>query len=415
MFADKRRRDLTQSRARCARPRAGSTLLIALLALVVLMGCTAMAIDVGAVHCRASRMQNTCDAAALAGAAALPVAVTAKDAAAFMYQANRTGATTGVSGSNGTYNIGGDSVTVTTPFSDAYTTSMSWPSQDLVQVSATAPFPLTFARLVGLDTINVTRRAVALRCGAGQGEYGLGEGVIFALDQGYDINCNTFKIKGSVISNNDIDVVLNNVWVSGKWRARNNCYITANGLKGAFALEYGNMYRIICNQSDIRSITRVPPIALTPPITYNPANYATDFEIDHSFGGDLSISGSTVITAPGTYYIAGNLNINANNTHLRNSTFIVGGSVNINTNNLTLGYHEKYMSFFLLGSGTIKIDQNNVTVNGNLYAPNGYINCRSNNVHKGWWVARRITINCNNFELDGLPGQAGGYSVSLVE
>ena len=68
------------------------------------------------------------------------------------------------------------------------------------------------------------------------------------------------------------------------------------------------------------------------------------------------------------------------------------------------------------GTGTINISTNNVTVNGDLYAPNGYISCSSNNVHQGYWVARKISVSCNNFELDGIPGRAsGGTAVSLVE
>ena len=54
-------------------------------------------------------------------------------------------------------------------------------------------------------------------------------------------------------------------------------------------------------------------------------------------------------------------------------------------------------------------------MNGDLYAPNGYISCSSNNIHKGWWVARRISISCNNFELDGIPGRGGAQALMLVE
>lgn len=394
--------------------RGGGVLIIAVFALAALLGCAALTVDVGRVGVEQLRLQGFCDAAALAGGAALPVVAGAKDAAAAYYQVNRTGSTTPVTG-GGTYSIGGDTVVVTTPYSDAYTTAQGWDADDLVKVTATHPFPMTFARALGTETVNVVRSAVALRAGSGQGNWGTGQACLFALDQGFSLACNTFKVAGSVAANSDIDINLNTVWIGNTLHAKNACNLTGLQIRGGFRLEYGQTYKITCNNADIRQIVKTPQVDLTPPLTWNPANYATDFDIDRYFNGDLNIIDSKVITEPGTYYVSGNLNINANNTFTNNSTFIVGGSVNINTNNLTLGYHENFTSFYLLGGGTINLNQNNVTVNGNLYAPNGYIYCGSNNVHKGWWVARKITVNCNNFELDGLPGNSGGDSLALVE
>ena len=53
-------------------PERGQTLLIFVLALTVLLGFTAMAIDVGLFYEDRRHMQNTADAAALAGVAELP-------------------------------------------------------------------------------------------------------------------------------------------------------------------------------------------------------------------------------------------------------------------------------------------------------------------------------------------------------
>lgn len=362
-----------------------------------------------------SRLQAYCDAAALAGGACLPDVAASHDAAAAMYQKNLTGSDSQPMGNGGNYNIAGDSITVTTPYSDDFTTAANMAPEDLLKVTATSPFPLTLARALGLSSVDVTQSAVALRCGYNRGIWGAGEGCLFAKDLGFDLTCNGFKVKGSVISNGDININLNTIWIGNTLHAKRTCTIAGLQIRGGFNLEYGRSYRVTSNNADIAAITKVPEVDLEPPVNLNPANFATDFDIHQTFYGDLSINGSTVITEPGTYYVTGNLNINANNTHLNNTTFIVGGSVNINTNNLTLGYHEKYMSFYLLGSGTVKLSQNNVTVNGDVYAPNGYIVNSSNNVHKGAWIARKITINCNNFELDGLPGRSGGNSLALVE
>ncbi|MHB8995975.1 MAG: pilus assembly protein TadG-related protein [Armatimonadota bacterium] len=395
--------------------RAGSVLLISLAGLLALLGCAALTIDVGAVMVERSRLQAYCDAAALAGGAQLPNRPAANDAAASMYQKNLTGSDIQPIGNGGTYSVNGDSVTVTTPYSDAFTTAANMDPNDLLKVTATSPFPLTLSRALGLGAVDVTQSAVALRCGFNRGMWGAGEGCLFAKDLGFDLACNGFNVNGSVISNGDIDINLNTVWIGNTLHAKRTCSIAGLQIRGGFNLEYGRTYRVTSNNADIAAITRVPEVDLLPPVNFDPANFATDFDIHQTFNGDLSITGSTVITEPGTYYVTGNLNINANNTHLNNTTFIVGGSVHINTNNLTLGYHEKYMSFYLLGGGTIDINQNNVTVNGDLYAPNGYIVNNSNNVHKGAWIARKITVNCNNFGLDGLPGRSGGNNLALVE
>ena len=55
-----------------SRREGGQTLLIFVLALTVLLGMTAMAIDVGLLFEDRRHMQNTADAAALAGVAELP-------------------------------------------------------------------------------------------------------------------------------------------------------------------------------------------------------------------------------------------------------------------------------------------------------------------------------------------------------
>lgn len=379
------------------------------------MGCAALTLDVGGVMIERSRLQSYCDAAALAAGAQLPTAPAAGNAAAAIYLKNLTGTDGQPTSNNNTYNVAGDTITVTTPYSDAFTTASAMDPKDLVKVTAVSPFPLTFSRVLGLDAVNVTQSAVALRCGYNRGIWGAGQGCLFAKDLGFDLTCNTFNVQGSVISNSDININLNTIYIANTLHAKSACYLAGNQIRGHFNLEYGRSYRVTSNNADIAAISRVPETDLVPPINFNPATFATDFDIHQTFYGDLSINGSTVITAPGTYYVTGNLNINANNTYLNNTTFIVGGSVHINTNNLTLGYHEKYMSFYLLGGGTVYLNQNNVTVNGDVYAPNGYIVNNSNNVHKGAWVARKITVNCNNFELDGLPGRSGGNSLALVE
>jgi hypothetical protein len=415
--------------------RRGSVTLLICFGLVAILGLLALTIDVGRMTTSKSTSQNACDAAALAGAGKLPPAgQTAMDQAALLYLANRTGGTAQPTGTNlcpitytiadGTtissiprsYSVGGDTVTVTNPYQDAFTIAKLWSPYDLLEVRVSRTLQLPFGAAIGVPTAQIVSRAVAWRY-AMNGEYwNGGQGCLFALDQGYALSCNTFKVKGSVFSNSDINISMNNYWVGNTCHAKNNLNISGNHLKGHFDLEYGNSYSISSNDKDIGSITKVPQVDVTPPINYDPTKYAQDFHIDTYYNSSLAISASGVTWPAGTYYVKNDLNISANNVDLRNCTFIVGGTVNISTNNLQLSPHENYMCFYVLGSGAINLSQNNISVYGDLYAPNGYINCSSNNIHYGWWVARRIAISCNNFELDGIPGRTSGQNIlKLVE
>ena len=396
--------------------RSGSTIVMAAISVVATLGCAALTIDVGQVSMTKSRLQSSCDASALAGSASLPCGQLAQNDAALWYLANKSGETTRPSGSGTTtktYTIGDDTVAVTTPYSDSYTTLQGWDPTRLIEVQATHTVPYTFAAALGLPSGQVVRRSVAYSEGGGTSGWPGGDGVIFAKDQGFALTCNNFTVRGSVYANSAINITVNNVWVGRTMHAETSCDITANKTQGHFTLEYGTTYKVD-KHSDIAAYNKIPQVDVTPPITYDPAKYATDFHITTSYGGDLNINQSNVVWPAGTYYVPGNLTISGNNADLSDCTFIVGGSVNVNTNNLQLGCHENNMCFFLLGSGTINLTQNNISVVGDIYAPNGYISNCSNNIHYGWWVARRISAVCNNFELDGLPGRTGGSQVLRV-
>lgn len=412
---------LHQGRAFCKRitcrsQRSGAVLVIVVVALICLLACAALTIDIGMIMMQRSRLQGYCDAAALAGAAALPDTTAAQSAAAMYYQRNFAQSDTAPSGQSGTYTVGRSTLVVTTPYSSSYTNSMSWSPANLLKVQAVETVPLTFARAVGINSSNVAASAVALSSGLSGQDWGTGEGCLFATDQGFALSCNNFNVAGSVFSNSSISVNLNNVTIGNTLHAKTSVAMSGNNLNGNFRLEYGTNCNLSYNHAYVSEYVKTPQVDVTPPINYDPAKFESDFHINYRRTGDWNIDQRNYTASPGTYYVPGNLTIGANNTNLSDCTFIVGGSVTITTNNLQLGYHENYMCFYLLGGGSININTNNVSVNGDLYAPNGYINCSSNNIHRGWWVARRISVSCNNFELDGIPGRSsGGRELKLVE
>lgn len=76
------------SQTRGTRPESGQTLLIAILAMTVLLGFTALAIDVGMLYEDRRHFQNSADAMALAGVAELPVNPASATAKAQEWAAN---------------------------------------------------------------------------------------------------------------------------------------------------------------------------------------------------------------------------------------------------------------------------------------------------------------------------------------
>ncbi len=414
------------------RLRGGSILPIVCLSLVALLGAMALSIDLGHLSQIKANMQNATDAAALAAAGNMTTAQTAQDAAALWYLANRNQSTTQPSGSgttSRTYTIVGDTVVVTTPYSDSYTTTQGWAAANLVEVRATRTAPLYFAPAVGVPSATVVSRSVAYASTNLGGAWGNGEGCLFATDLGYSLNCSTFVVKGSVYSNSSISMNLSSATIGDTLHAETSVSLNGSTFNGGFKLEYGTTYSVNCSSKNIASYTKVPQTAMTPPITFTPANYASDFNVDYVHTSSWSISGNSFTPAPGTYYVNGDMSINTSTANLTGCTFIVTGSFSCNASNTTLSPDPNglkntstsygstnYMCVYLLGSGGININTSSVTVDGDLYAPGGSISTNASKVNEGWWVARKISVNCSSFELDGVPGRSsGGTTYKLVE
>ena len=410
--------------------RNGSVMPLICFALVAILGLMALTIDVGRMTAAKSATQNYCDASALAGAGALSTSATAAmDQAALWYLANRTGGTTQPTGTGTnprTYTVGGDALTIKSPYSDTFTTSKGWSAANLIEVRVSRTLQLPFGAAVGVPTATVVSRAVALSTPGSGGQWGVGEGCLFATDQGYALNCSNFTVKGSVYTNSDISMNLSSAWIGDTLHAKNSVTLSGSTFNGHFNLEYGTTYTVNCSSKDIAQYKKLPQVDVTPPITYVPANYNSDFNVDFVHSSGWTVTGNAFTPTPGTYYINGDFNIYSSSANLTGCTFIVNGSFNCSTSNVVFSPDAgglkaggtNYMCIYSTATGgAININVSSATVNGDLYAPKGTISCNASNVHKGWWVARKISVNCSSFELDGIPGRgAGGAAVlKLVE
>ncbi len=122
----------------------GQTLILLVLAISVMLGFAAMAIDVGLIFAGRRDQQNAADSAALAGASALP----ADPSAAIARARDWSGRNGFVAGAENA------SVTVTTPYKGD-------PSK--IEVVIKQPVRAAFARIFGKTEFVVTSRAVATR------------------------------------------------------------------------------------------------------------------------------------------------------------------------------------------------------------------------------------------------------------
>ena len=118
----------------------GQAMILTLVFMTVILGMAAAVVDVGAWYRTHRQMQNNADAAALAGATALPESTGQASSLAVTY-ANRNGG--GVTSSDVTF-------------------SSKEVGNDQIQVTARKQVPGVFAKLFGLDSVNVRAHATAL-------------------------------------------------------------------------------------------------------------------------------------------------------------------------------------------------------------------------------------------------------------
>jgi Flp pilus assembly protein TadG len=152
----------------------GNALVIMAVGFSVFLLLAGTVVDFGTRFLARQQLQKGCDAAALGGAQELNNAGNAKQKAAYLYAMNistNPPAQTPTTGSGGTvdtdyYWIGSDLVSITTPYTKSNSTV---DASYLINVKAKRHVGLYFARMVGIDSIDVTASATAKRTTQVQG------------------------------------------------------------------------------------------------------------------------------------------------------------------------------------------------------------------------------------------------------
>jgi len=148
-----------------ARSRKGNIAVLGVFALVVCVGCAALAIDIGFMALNANRLQRSCDSAALAAASKLKFErknfnINSSKDASGNYSYNTTGTVTvtdasKVSAATEAVFIAGQNGTTIA------SANVTYPSTYRVRVEATEANSMYFARIFGIGSACITRHATA--------------------------------------------------------------------------------------------------------------------------------------------------------------------------------------------------------------------------------------------------------------
>ena len=365
----------------------GQSVILVALALVVLCGFAALGVDIGVQSTNQGQLQNAADAAALAGAAELPSASTAKTKAAQYAQTN--GVDTG-------------NTVATTPYKG---------NANRIEVVCKETVQFSFARIFGLKSTQITARAVAEKTGLTGGPFG------YALFSGGTSNAlelytSSLYIGGSAHSNNSFTM-------NGSTQT-----VTGNAESVTKYTSYGSSVTIggICQAASfaIGDNLSIPNRLATPASIITMPDFSADAQAEASksgitYTGNQTFTGSS-INVDNSIYVDGSLNVSGSSFKgqgilLAKNDIQFNGSMMASASSSSVCIYSK--------TGNIQISGSSIEVDGILYAPNGVVTISGSSITvKGRIIAKEVHLYGSDIkvisgsnDLSCLPG--GG--VTLVE
>jgi hypothetical protein len=297
------------------------------------------------------------------------------------------------------------------PASNTTATSPYNGNANRIEVVCSETVEYTFARIIGLTSIDVSARAVAERTGMGTGPFG------YAVFSGGDnlllgMYSSSLNITGSVHSNYSLMITGSSQTISGNAEAVNalSCYvstITIGGLaQGASIDIQGSSVNVPNRLTSPAAFVAMPDFSAEVKALSDAAGtsskgnktfWGTNLSVDSPIyvDGKVEVAGST-FTGQGTICATGDINMS-------------GSMLKATSDTAVCLYSTK---------GNISLSTSGLTINGTLYAPNGKIGIYASNITiYGRVIAKEIIITGSNVniiagssDLNFLP--AG--SISLV-
>jgi len=316
----------------------GQVLVLMALFLTVLLGFAALTIDIGMVYVTKAKLQNTADAAALAGAQDLPNTSTAKSTA--IYYAGQNG-------------VQASETTPTAPYNGDSTK---------IEVVCTKTVSYTFARVLGFTQSDVSERAVAQMTTGGGDAFGY---AVFAGEGVASFNGSKHVFDGGVYGRDGVSLGNGAQILHGD-------AVSSNGTCDSFT-------------GPGKSITNNPVIPM-PDLSGLIKSKGIIVNSQAEF--DAAVNGKSV---NGPIYVNGNLTINGRIKG--NGIVYANGTITFNGNNI-LQTSEDSICFYA-EKGDMTFNGGSGIVVGILYAPNGTIriNGGPNSTTYGRMIAKSVDVN----------------------
>jgi Flp pilus assembly protein TadG len=372
------------------------------------MAIAALVFDAGFAWGLKRHLQASADAAALAAAQDLPDP-TAATAMAHSYSASSGGKN---------HRSALPSVTTQVQLLDSNTR---------VRVTQTAASPTWFARLMGLNKVDVSAFAVAQMVQQPAADNWLVYGRRTDCGDVVKINGNDINIEGGVRSNGAIDINGKDIEItnaSGHGEPPKACAPKVSGSGTDVDVEEDAtvhpwpLYYSFPGDGDG---------AFGDPKTPFPANYCTFKAKKFEFSGNDSI-------ADGVYCAEEEFKISGNSKTARIT--VLAPLIQIGGNGHNLRYYDETRKLLLFSTGTkappatdtppclgskyeMQVNGGSMTIDGILFNPCGLVHVNGNNGSflKGYLVGQSVHLNGNDFNLEGIGGGSTGAekTISLIE
>ncbi len=348
------------------RRQSGQTIAIFVLSLTGLIGMCALTIDVGSWYLANRRLQDATDEAALAGATLLPGSMTAAEQLAVTQGRKNYAA--------GTY------VAVSSYKGDP----------NKLAIIGSAPAPLFFAKIFGINSIRLHARAAAVANPPTTAS------AVFAGDttcgQGHEllIRVNTFNSTGTVQSEGSIDAQWSGSHGQITYGGPNNCAPvggTAGGLVD-------------------RTLYPWPDPHVTGEYCPTPVPASGNITITNGQSGVVCTTGTITVPTGVTARVTMVANRIIISDHNINLTPFQGSVLAFATGNQTSP-----------GTGAIDVNGNNMTLTGTMYAPTGRIIINGNTgvTANAMLEGLQVELDGNSWTLNGTGNSSPGTYPTMIE
>lgn len=327
----------------------GSSMILFSVAMVLIMGLTALVIDVGNVALQKQKFQNAIDAATLAAAQELPDRAGAIRVAKQYVELN-----------------GFDESDISIDFSNDDST---------ISITANKKIDFFFARIFGFDSMTTSINSSASMQSMGVAfNYVLFSG---SRNDTLNLNGSNFYIKGSTHSNRDFNA--------------NGSRLTITG-----ACEAVTTIRI--NGSNINVNTQIPNASYVEMPDFSETIRLRAEQSGNSYHGN-KVYNSSYLNVDSPIYINGNVTING--SHFSGKGCILAtGDITFNGSNLNQSSNDAVC--FYSQNGDITINGSNAKIEGIIYAPNGTVTFNgSNQTINGRVIANKIRFNGSSVSIIG--------------